>query len=120
MFPYCLNLLVIRQNSPVSTAGIDAYGESNHADGKTDTRTDGEIKRRKDGQTDTTKLIVVFCNFSNAPNNHSEEFALENPLNVSKKEAPPPKKREREETYSRTQKRILDITFGQGNGNFEG
>jgi hypothetical protein len=58
---------------------------------------------------------VAFRNFSNAPNNHSEKFALENPLNLSKK-----KQREREETDSPTQKRILDITFGQGNGNFEG
>jgi hypothetical protein len=82
MFPYCLNLLVIRQNSPVRTAGIDAYGEFNHEDGKTDIRTDREIKRRKDGQTDITKIIVAFRNFSNAPNNHSQEFALENPLNL--------------------------------------
>jgi len=61
----------------------------------TDTRTDGEIKRWKDEQADTTKLIVAFRNFSNAPNNNSEEFALENPLNVSKKNPPPHKKRER-------------------------
>ena len=115
MFPYCLNLLVIRQNSPVRTAGIDAYREFNHADGKTDTRTDGEINRGKGGQRDITKLILAFRNFSNAPNNHSEEFTLENPLNLSKKK---PKKREK--NYAPTQKRILDMTFGQGNGNFEG
>jgi len=32
-----------------------------HADGRTDTQTDG--------RTDMTKLTVVFCNSANAPNN---------------------------------------------------
>jgi hypothetical protein len=34
-----------------------------HADGRTDGRTDGQT------ETDTTKLIVTFRNFANAPKN---------------------------------------------------
>jgi hypothetical protein len=31
-----------------------------------------------DGQTDMTKLIVTFCNFSNAPKNHVEKKGRHN------------------------------------------
>jgi hypothetical protein len=46
-------------------------------------RTDGQMERKKDGQTDITKLIIAFHKVSNARNNHSEESAFENPLKLN-------------------------------------
>ena len=48
-------------------------------DRQTDRQTDGQAGRQTDGRTDM-KLIVVFCNFANAPKNSYSvlnTFALE-------------------------------------------
>jgi len=33
-----------------------------------------------DGQTDTTKLVVGFCNFTNAPNNLQRQVTFNGPI----------------------------------------